>query len=169
MRGNVKKLALAAMFAALAMVLSLIESTVTAGLEFAIPGVKLGLANAAVLFALLYIGGGFAVFVAIVKALSTFMLSGSVTVLWFSLAGSFVSVMGMWAAYKFLSRFLSPIGVSILGGVLHNWTQAAVMILISGTVSYVYYVPVLTLSGIGSGLITGVIATLVLEKFKPSK
>ena len=168
MRNNTKKIALTAMFAALAMALSLLESIVTAGMDFAIPGVKLGLANAAVLFALMYVGGGFAVFVALVKAFSTFLLSGSVTVLWFSLAGSLVSVLGMWAAHRFLKRFLSPVGVSILGGVLHNWTQAAVMILISSTPSYLYYVPVLTLSGIASGIITGVVAALVLEKFKPA-
>ena len=48
MRNNTKKIALTAMFAALAMALSLLESMVTAGMDFAIPGVKLGLANAAV-------------------------------------------------------------------------------------------------------------------------
>lgn len=163
---SAKRVAVAAILAAVAMALSLFEGTITAGMEFAIPGVKLGLANITVLFALVALGGKYSFIIAVIKAFATFLMSGSVTVLWFSLAGSIVSALAMWFCYRVFTKGVGLLGISVVGGVLHNWTQIAVMILISGTKEFLYYAPVVTLSGIASGILTGFIALAVLKKIK---
>ena len=47
-----KRLALMGIFAAVAITLSILENTLTAMLNFAVPGVKIGMANIAVVLAL---------------------------------------------------------------------------------------------------------------------
>ena len=82
-----KRLALMGIFAAVAITLSILENALTAMLNFAVPGVKIGLANIAVVLALQYFGGGSAAIIGAIKACASFLATGAVTVLWFSLGG----------------------------------------------------------------------------------
>ena len=66
MRG--KKLTMTALLGAVAIVLSIFESMVLGGSFFGVPGVKLGLANLAVLLSLRLTDGKTAVFVAVLKS-----------------------------------------------------------------------------------------------------
>jgi len=162
---NSKKIAYLALLAALAIVLSLVENLVTAGMDFMIPGVKLGLANLAVLLSMAWLGSGFALIIAFIKAGVTFLLSGSVTVLFFSLAGSIVSAAVMILAYRLYGK-ISFVGISMIGGAVHNCVQMGVMILLSSTATWFYYFPVLILAGVISGAITGIVANVVIRVWK---
>ena len=153
-----KRLALMGIFAAVAITLSILENTLTAMLNFAVPGVKIGMANIAVVLALQYFGGGSAALIGAIKA------TGAVTVLWFYLGGTVLSVLGMVLLHR--SNKFTLAGVSALGGFLSNVGQLAVMILLSGTVEFLYYLPVLTLFGVGFGFAVGVIANLICRNLR---
>lgn len=158
-----KRLTKTALLAAAAIALSIFESFVFGGSFFGFPGVKLGLANLAVVLALVFLDVKTALLIAIIKSLANFFVSGAITMLWYSLAGSIVSVLGMWMLYRFTKCF-SLIGVSAFGGFLSNLGQLCIMILLSKTTEFFYYLPILTLSGVLSGGINGFLAILIMEK-----
>ena len=165
MRAEVRyhqKIALFAIFSAIAIVLSILENVLLGALDFLLPGIKPGLANIAVVLALHYLGGGAAAVVALVKACASFLATGAITVLWFSLAGAALSVVGMWLLARVPAFSLA--GVSALGGALSNLGQVIVMILLSQTVAFLYYLPILTLSGTLFGLMVGVAANLIVRR-----
>ena len=161
---QVKKLALMGIFAAIAITLSMMENALSNMMSFAIPGVKLGLSNIAVILALEYLGGGSATVIGGIKACASFLATGSVTVLWFSLGGTALSVAGMVLLHR--CRRFSLAGVSALGGFLSNVGQLGVMILITGTAEFLYYLPVLTISGVAFGFLIGAAGNLVCRNLR---
>lgn len=138
-----------------------------------LPGVKLGLANSISLFLLYRDGLSFALYVFFIRLFATSLFTGSFLSPAFVLAlsGGLSSLLVMYSAISFQkmikNELLSVYGVSILGAVTHNVAQyAAVYILIFTEPGLIYYVSVLLVSGILSGLATGRIAQSLL-KWKP--
>ena len=107
-----KSIALLGICAAIAMVLSYIESLIP--LSFAVPGIKLGLANIAVIFALYKLGAKEAVAVSLVRIAWMAILFGNVMTLAYSVAGAALSLTAM-ILLKRWDRF-STVGVSVIGG-----------------------------------------------------
>lgn len=149
-----------AMTVALALVLSYVESLVPPFV--AIPGVKVGLANIAVVFALYKLGAKAAAAISLVRVLAVSLLFGSGVSLLYSAAGALLSLAGM----LFLKRVpaFSLTGVSVLGGVLHNVGQIAVACAMLETNALVYYLPFLLLSGTIAGVAVGLIAAILLKR-----
>lgn len=159
-----RRAAIFGLLGSLAIVLSILENSVTGMLNFAVPGLKPGLANLAVVLALPYLGGGAALAVSLLKALAVFLATGTVTTLWFSLAGSLLSVAGMWLLWRFCRRTFSMAGISALGGALSNLGQVGVMAAISNTPAFFYYLPALAIFGVGFGMLVGVLGNMVLRR-----
>ncbi len=157
-----KKLTTLALATAVAMVLSFVESQIPAFV--AIPGVKMGLANVAVVFALYKMGWKEAVLISLVRVLMISMLFGSVASLMYSLAGAVLSLMGMGLLKK-TDKF-SEIAVSVCGGVLHNIGQIIMASIILETAALRYYLPVLMLSGIIAGVVIGIVAGIMVKRIK---
>ena len=157
---STKKLATLAITISFAMVLSYIESRIPAFV--AIPGIKIGLANIAVIFALYKFGVKEAVVVSLVRIFLISLLFGSFVSLAYSLAGGVLSLLAM----AILKRFtpLGEITVSICGGVLHNAGQIAMASLILNTNVVVYYLPFLMVSGIIAGIAVGVAAGILIKR-----
>ena len=124
-----KKLTVMAMTTAVAMILSFVESQIPAFV--AVPGVKIGLANIAVVFALYRLGWKEAVAVSLVRVVLVSMLFGSIASLFYSLAGAALSLTGMGLLKK-TGRF-TEIMVSVTGGILHNVGQIGMACLILET------------------------------------
>ena len=162
--GLSKKIALMGSFAAIAIVLSIVENLLTGMFNFSIPGLKPGLANLAVVLALYYLGGGYALVIALIKAAASFLATGAVTVFAFSLAGSVASVLCMWLLWKLGWEVFSLAGISAAGGAVSNFAQLACMILLSQTAEFWYYLPALILFGTGFGLLIGLICNLIVER-----
>jgi heptaprenyl diphosphate synthase len=93
-------------------------------LPIPIPGVRLGLANLAVVAALYLNGERDAFFVSVLRIFLAAFLLGSVGGLLFSLGGGLASLVVMCLAKRL--PFFSLTGVSILGGVFHNIGQITV-------------------------------------------
>lgn len=145
---------------ALAMIFSYVEHLIPLGELIAIPGVKLGLANVVVLFALYSLKPTDAITIGILRVLLSSFIFG-MTVLPYSLAGCVLSFLVMLLAKK---TKLSIVGVSMLGGISHNIGQLIVAILITSTVRIAYYLPVLLISGLVTGLLMGFAANLVVKR-----
>ncbi|MBQ9941399.1 MAG: Gx transporter family protein [Christensenellaceae bacterium] len=167
MRSNnspAKRAAWLGVLAGVALALSIMENSVLAMTNLAIPGVKPGLANLAVVLALYYLGPVCGGVVALIKSGAVFLATGAVTTLWFSLAGSVVSVAAMALMWRFGKKLFSLAGVSAFGGALGNCAQLCVMIALSGTPAMVGYLPVLVLSGSVFGLVIGMLANIITAR-----
>ena len=110
-----KRLVLLAMLTAVAMILSYVESLLP---SVGIPGVKMGLANIAVIFALFRFGWKEAAALSLVRVVLVSLLFGSVGAMLYSLAGAVLSLAVM-ALLRRIDRF-STVGISVAGGVAHN-------------------------------------------------
>ena len=98
-----KSIALLGICAAIAMVLSYIESLIP--LSFAVPGIKLGLANIAVIFALYKLGAKEAVAVSLVRIAWMAILFGNVMTLAYSVAGAALSLTAMILLNRWGQRY----------------------------------------------------------------
>ena len=155
-----QKLSSLALTVAAAMLLSFIESRLPS--FTAVPGIKVGLANIAVTFALYRIGTKEAALVSAVRVVLVSLLFGSPVSMLYGLAGAVLSL----ALMSLLKRIspLSPVGVSVAGGVAHNLGQIALACLLLRTATIFYYLPVLILTGTLAGIVTGVAAGTVIKR-----
>ena len=159
---NVRKLTCLALIVSFAMILSYIEAKIP--VFVAIPGVKMGLANIAVIFVLYKMGAKEAAVVSVLRIFLISILFGNVESLFFSLMGGLLSF-----AVMLLLKKLTPLGevaVSVSGGVMHNVGQiiAAMMLLQSDAV--MYYLPFLILSGTIAGVVVGVVSALLIKRVR---
>lgn len=147
---------------AFALILSYIETLIP--FQFGIPGMKLGLANLAVILTLYLIGHKEAFLLTVVKAVLCGFLFGNMTMIIYSLAGALASFFSMALMVR-SGRFHLPV-VSATGGVMHNMGQIAVACVIVSAYGILYYVPVLILAGLLTGILIGVTASLVMPYIK---
>lgn len=154
------KITLMALSIAVAMVLSFVESQIPAFV--AIPGVKAGLANIAVMFTLYKLGWKEAAVISLVRVFMVSLLFGSAASLFYSVAGAVLSLLGMILLKK--SGLFSTVTVSIAGGVLHNVGQIAMACLLLETNVITYYLPFLILSGIVAGIVVGLVAAVLIKR-----
>lgn len=154
-----KRLVLLAMLTAVAMILSYVESLLP---SVGIPGVKMGLANIAVIFALFRFGWKEATALSLVRVVLVSLLFGSIGAMLYSLAGAVLSLAVM-ALLRRIDRF-STVGISVAGGVAHNAGQILMAMLILQTKQLLGYLPVLAISGIAGGVLTGLAAALLIRR-----
>ena len=157
-----RKIARMGLLVALSMILSYVESLIPAFV--AVPGVKVGLANIVVIFALYTLGPIEALIVSLLRVILSSFLFGSVLSLIYSLSGALLSLGGMILMKKL--KIFSTTVVSVTGGVLHNVGQILVACLVLETDVLLYYLPVLILSGVITGAVIGIIASLVIKRLE---
>ena len=157
-----RKIARMGLLVALSMILSYVESLIPAFV--AVPGVKVGLANIVVIFALYTLGPIEALIVSLLRVILSSFLFGSVLSLLYSLSGALLSLSGMILMKKL--KIFSTTVVSVTGGVLHNVGQILVACLVLETDVLLYYLPVLRLSGTITGAVIGIIASLVIKRLE---
>ena len=153
------RLVLTALIAAVGMLLGYIETLVP--LPIAVPGIKLGFANIAILFALYAVDIRMALFVAIAKLLVVAFTFGSPFMALFSLGGTALAFVAMVLLKK--TERVGIVGVSSAAAVCHNLGQLCVATFALGTPSVWSLAPVLIVAGIITGCITGALAALILK------
>lgn len=141
-----------------ALILSYIETLIP--LQIGIPGIKLGLANLAVLLCLYLLGPKEALLLTTLKALISGLLFGNLFMILYSLSGAWLSYLVMIGMKR--SRWFHVPVVSAAGGVMHNMGQLFVAFFVVKTYGVFYYVPILMVAGLIVGLIIGSVASLVL-------
>ncbi len=146
-----QRLMLAAVLSALTVVLSFLEGLLP---PLPIPGVRLGLANITIMYALCNLSFPCAVGVMAVKAAFA-LFRGPVACL-MSTVGSLLALLAMAVIHRLLRDKLSFVGLGIVGAVMHNVGQWVVAYAILGP-AMMYYLPLLLLSAIPAGLLTGMV------------
>lgn len=159
---KVKNVAVLGLCVALAMIMSYIESLFP--LNFAVPGIKMGLANIVIIFLLYRTGFKEAVTVSLIRVFLVSLLFGNMMMMAYSLAGAALSLALMQMLKK--SGKFSVIGVSIAGGVAHNAGQIIMAIILLGTKQIAYYLPVLAVTGTVTGVLIGIGASIVINRIK---
>ena len=149
---------------ALALVLSYAESLLPA---LGVPGVKLGLPNLVVVFALYRLGLWDAWCLSVVRVLLASALFGSGVSLAYSVAGAVLSLTVM-SLLKKTGKF-SSIGVSVAGGVAHNAGQILVAMALLETARLAWYLPVLWISGTVAGVLIGIVAGELVKRVPDMK
>ena len=157
-----KKIAVMGLSVALAMILSFVESQIPA--LVAVPGVKVGLANIAVVFTLYKLGWKEAAMISLIRVFLVTLLFGNLGLLWYSLAGAVLSLLGMMLLKK--TGLFSEIAVSVVGGVLHNVGQLAVASLLMETDLLLYYLPFLLVFGVIAGIVIGLLAGVMVRRIR---
>ncbi len=159
---NIKHLSIVALSVSLAMVLSFVESLIP--VFVAVPGIKMGLANIVTVFLLYTLGAKHAGGVSLVRICLSALLFGSVFSFAYSLAGGVLSFLAMLAVRRI--GCFTVVGVSVVGGVIHNVGQIAVACLVMETASLVMYLPVLLISGVVFGIAVGILAGILTHRLK---
>ena len=163
MKKNTKRLTALSLAVAVAMILSYVEFLLPP-IWSAVPGIKLGLANVMIIFVLFRMNVFDAALVSFIRLVLSALLFGSVMTLAYSAAGAILSLLIMFILKK--TNLFSTVGVSIGGGVFHNLGQVIMAVLLLGTKEVGYYMIVLTVTGVLSGIFVGVAGALMLKYIK---
>ena len=191
----VKKFAYMAILTALAVIIYVAESWVP--LPIPIPGVKLGLANTITLFALFYkyptkqpsplpvphgentpwrsaktsqasasIADTFTILVA--RILIGSLLTGRFIAFAYSLTGGVFAFLAMLATKRLVTNKQVWV-LGVIGAIFHNIGQLLMATIVTGTPWILTYLPILIISGIITGALTGMIAQLTLLRIMKNK
>ena len=145
---------------ALALICSYVETLIP--IPIGIPGVKLGLTNVVIVGMLYLSGWRDALMVSFTRVLLAGFFFGNLYSILYSLAGAVLSVIVMIAIKK--TGKLHLISVSAAGGIAHNVGQFLMAALVVENYRILYYLPVLFLVGMATGVLIGVAATGVLKR-----
>ena len=159
---DVRRLVLLSLLVALAIVLRSLEGLIPNPL----PWVRIGLANIMTLLALLLFGMKAGLLLTVLRVGIASLIFGTFLSppFFISLFAGLTSTLVMGMACSQLRPWLSPIGISVLGGFSHNLTQLCVAYLLVVKHWEIFYLfPLLSLFGILTGVFNGWIAISLYE------
>ena len=166
MKNYGKKTAFLGLCTALALILAYVEVLLPPLLS-AVPGIKMGLPNIIIIFLLYRHGPVPAAAVSLTRVVLVALLFGNAMSLAYSLAGAILSL----AVMALLRRldFLSAVGVSVAGGVMHNVGQILMAMLLLGTAELGYYLIVLAVTGTVAGVCIGLCGSVLVRRVPPMR
>ena len=153
---------LCALLTALALGLSYLENLFPPPIP--VPGVKLGFANIITLFALYALGIKSAAMILISRCFLGSLFAGNLNALLYSLFGGVAALCVM----MILSRtdIFSIYGVSMGGAAAHHCGQIAAAVLTLGNAAPFYYLPVLLILSLLTGILTGFVSALLFRALR---
>lgn len=160
---NAKRIATDAVLTTIALAIFIVELQIPTLVP--IPGIKLGLANIITVFAIFRLKKTDAAMILFLRILLGAMFSGNMLAIMYSLAGGLLCYLSM----LFISKILTERQIfvaSIIGAIAHNIGQILIAFLITQSVGIFYYLPVLIISAIITGLFTGLCAQYVCGRIK---
>ena len=160
MRKN-QKLTLASLLTAAGLVVFVIEAQLPP--LTTIPGIKPGLSNVFTMLTLFWVGPGWALGTMLVRVSLGSLITGQTMAFFYSISGGFTAFVIMWALKRPLGEQKLWV-LSAFGAMGHNLGQMAAALIITRTQALLYYLPVLMVSGIVTGIFTGLCAQLVSRR-----
>ncbi len=160
MSNRTKRVTFLGLAVSLALILSYVESLLPP-LWAAVPGIKMGLANIVVVWLIYRFSWREAAAVSLVRVLLASMLFGTPMTMIYSVTGASISLALMALLHR-VDRF-STIGVSVAGGVAHNFGQILMAMIILQTEQIGYYMLILTVTGTVAGVCVGIAGALLLR------
>ena len=160
-----KKAAQTAVLLAVALILGFVE-TVLPPVFPMLPYARIGLGNAAVLLALIWLGVPYAAIILVLKCVAIGLFSGAPTMILYSLGGGALSFAIMTFLLKVGANGVPAI--SAAGGVMHNVGQILVAMAFTGTAGIAVLLVYLALFGLVAGAVIGVIVYFVDKSVRKS-
>lgn len=161
-REQTQRIALSGLLVALMLVLGFVESLIP--VAAGVPGIKLGLSNGVLIFAVYMLGIPTAFVLMALKVVLSGLMFGGVSAMMYAMAGGIISMIAM----ALLSRVkgIHPVVVSMVGGVMHNVGQVGLAMIMLNTPKLLYYMAILMIVGLICGAVTGVCADTVMKHLK---
>lgn len=166
MNNKTKKIALLGVLTGVALVLSYLEA-ILPPIYAAVPGIKVGLPNIVIILTLYKTGVKEAAAISFIRVFTVALLFGNAMTLAYSTAGALLSLLLM-ALFKKLDIF-STVGVSIIGGVVHNLGQIMVAIVLLNSTLIGYYMIILTITGTLAGVFIGLAGSILIKRLEKIK
>lgn len=161
LKNRIHRITLCGVLTAIMLILGLLESQLPPG---PVPGIKLGLSNSMLVFAIYMLGIPTSFLLMILKVTLSGFMFGSISAMMYAFAGGLLSM----AIMSLLSRVkgVHVIVVSMAGGIMHNVGQVALAMLILKTPQLLYYMAILMAAGMACGALSGVCADRVMRHLK---
>lgn len=159
---STRKLTRLALLAAAALALGYVESLLPP-LVAGVPGIKLGLANTVLLYALYLLDGKSAWMLMAAKVLLSALVYAGFGAALYSLGGGVLSLCTMLLVKKLGGADVSVLGVSVAGAACHNIGQLLVFGALAGFRPAAAYLPWLLAAAVVTGLLTGVAAKYAIR------
>lgn len=159
-----QRLVLTSLMFAAALVLAIVENMLPP-LPIAVPGVKFGLSNIAVMYALFFLGKKQAYTIGILKSAFVFVTRGGIAGL-LSLSGGILSITVMILLMVIFRGKVTYLIISIFGAIFHNIGQFIVITIIYTGMNMWAYFPVLLVSGLAAGIVTSTLLKFIMPAFQ---
>lgn len=162
---DTKKIAKLSMLLSISVVLGLIETLIPI-FNGIVPGVKLGLANIVIVFAIYELSFKDALYISILRVFLIGILRTGIfsITFFFSLVGAILSIIAMYLVKKISN--MSVVGVSVCGSIFHSIGQIIVAIIFLSNVNIIYYLPILLISSVITGIVVGIISNKVIKYYE---
>ncbi len=158
---NTKRLTTMSLLTSMALIIFIIEANLPSLTP--VPGIKLGLSNIITVYAMFVLGPLDTLLILLSRIILGSIFSGNMSTLLYSLAGGLLCYVSMLIIRQFLT--LKQIWIcSVISAIFHNIGQIAVAILITNTMSLIYYLPILMVSAIISGAFTGLTSQYLINR-----
>lgn len=154
-----RHMVLTAMLFATAVVLSIVEGMIP--MPIPVPGVKFGLSNIVVMYAVFFLNKRDALMIAILKGVFSALTRGAIAGL-LSLTGGVFSIAIMVFLMYVLKEKGSYFLYSMAGAVFHNIGQFVAISIVYTNMGLIYYFPVLLIAGIIAGMVTSALLKVIL-------
>ncbi|EGO8853275.1 heptaprenyl diphosphate synthase [Enterococcus faecalis] len=151
-----------AMLVAQGVIIGLIENMIPYPFAFA-PGAKLGLANLITIIAIFTMRKRDSFFLVCLRLILTTLLGGTLSTFFYSASGALLSYFGMLLVKQLGPKRVSIIGISAVGGFLHNVGQLLTTSFFAHSWAPMLYLPFLSLFGFLSGIAIGIAANYLLQ------
>ncbi len=148
-----KKMVLLSILISQALILNVIERAIPVPVP--VPGVKLGLANVISLFTIIVFGVKETIIVVLLRTFLGSVFAGGMSSFFYSLAGGLLSAVIMSYMYLNHKDTFSIPTISVVGAIFHNIGQISVASFVINNIRLFYYLPVLLISGVITGIIIG--------------
>ncbi len=154
-----KQITVCALLTATGLILGYIESFIV--FPVGVPGIRIGLANAAAVIALFMFGPVQALLVLLLRVILSSILFGSAAGFMYSISGAITAYLVM----LIMARLgFAAVSVSTGGAVFHNVAQIIVAYLVLENASIFWYLPVLAVSGVFAGIVTGFLSDIIIKR-----
>ncbi len=158
---NIHRLTQLAIFTSAALILFLIELRLPPLVP--IPGVKLGLANIVTIYAVYRFRPSEAILIVVARVLLGSFFAGQMTVIFYSGMGAALCLMASLLLKDYIpEKYLAL--TSMAGAVFHNTGQILAAMLLLGTEAVILWYPYLLLSGLVTGLFTGLVVSFFIRR-----
>ena len=154
------KLTYISILVAQALILHIVEGMLP--IPFIAPGAKLGLSNIINIIALYYFNFSDALLVLSLRIILSSLIGGTLSSFMYAITGGLFSLLAMTAVKKLGGKYVSIMGVSMVGAFFHNVGQILVAAIIIENLKIIIYLPIITLSALGTGFFIGLTANYLI-------